>query len=404
MGFRVILSKELKRVFGDKKMIFSMFILPVLLIGGLFLLMFNLADKSEKNIDNHQTKAYIMGAPDDFIKLMLDKEDCYDIYVGYGDDFEMMKEHLITGEVDVIVEFPRDFEEVFLSDDKEVVQQIKTYYNPSEEHSAAGRERFVQGYLEEYRQLLLTKRFENVNYATIYTVDTDNPDMIVQDEKKATGKALGMIIPYFVTIMLFAGAMGLGVDSIAGEKERGTMANLLISPVKRSEIIMGKITGLGIVSLISAIVYVASMAGVMIYSAKQSDMGGQMQKLSLDFDVIQVIQLIIIILGITFLYVALIGMVSVMAKNMKEAQTFIMPLYIIVMVAGMTTMYTGSAASTVSYAIPLYNTSVVFKGIFSMEMTMTQFIIAAAVTYGTALLVVALMTKAIKSEKIMFNA
>jgi hypothetical protein len=35
---------------------------------------------------------------------------------------------------------------------------------------------------------------------------------------------------------------------------------------------------------------------------------------------------------------------------------------------------------------------------------MTQFIIAAAVTYGTALLVVGLMTKAIKSEKLMFNA
>jgi hypothetical protein len=37
-------------------------------------------------------------------------------------------------------------------------------------------------------------------------------------------------------------------------------------------------------------------------------------------------------------------------------------------------------------------------------MSMTQFIIAAVVTYGTALLVVGLMTKAIKSEKLMFNA
>ena len=32
MGFKVILSKELKRVFGDKKMVFSLFILPIILI------------------------------------------------------------------------------------------------------------------------------------------------------------------------------------------------------------------------------------------------------------------------------------------------------------------------------------------------------------------------------------
>jgi sodium transport system permease protein len=228
--------------------------------------------------------------------------------------------------------------------------------------------------------------------------------MVVQDDKKAAGKALGMIVPYFVTIMLFAGAMGLGVDSIAGEKERGTMANLLISPVKRSEIIMGKVTGLGIVSILSAIVYVGSMAGVMLFMTKQSGASEQMQNFSINLSAVQIIQLVIIILGITFLYVALIGMVSVIAKNIKEAQSLIMPLYIVVMVAGMSTMFAGSAASTVSYAIPLYNTSVVFKGIFSMDMSMTQFIIAAAVTYGTALLVVGLMTKAIKSEKLMFNA
>ena len=261
--------------------------------------------------------------------MMIDKEDCNIIYVGYGDNFEMMKDHLISGEVDVIIQFPKDFEAVFLKNDKETVQQIKTYYNPSEENSVEGRARFVEGYLEMYRQLLLAERFENANYATIYTVDTDNPDMVVQDDKKAAGKALGMIVPYFVTIMLFAGAMGLGVDSIAGEKERGTMANLLISPVKRSEIIMGKVTGLGIVSILSAIVYVGSMAGVMLFMTKQSGASEQMQSFSINLSAVQIIQLVIIILGITFLYVALIGMVSVIAKNIKEAQSLIMPLYIV---------------------------------------------------------------------------
>ena len=52
------------------------------------------------------------------------------------------------------------------------------------------------------------------------------------------------MLPYFITILLFAGAMGLGVDMITGEKERGTMASLLVTPVKRSSIVLGKVFAL----------------------------------------------------------------------------------------------------------------------------------------------------------------
>ncbi len=404
MGFKVILSKELKRVFGDRKMIFSMFILPVIMICGIFIIMFSIINKSEEKIETHMTVAYVIGAPSNFIDMMHEFEECSITYVGYKSSFDEMKEHLLDGIVDVIVEFPKDFEEVFNGEDKSAVQQIKTYYNPSEDNSVEGRERFTEIYLERYRNILLEERFENADYAQIYTVDSDNPDMVVQDEKKATGKMLGMMVPYFVTIMLFAGAMGLGVDSVAGEKERGTMANLLISPVKRSQIIMGKVTGLGIVSVISAAVYILSVAGVMMYAMTQNGMGEQLEGLSLNFSGTQIAQLVILIIGVTWLYVALIGLVSVFAKDVKEAQAFIMPLYIVIMVAGMATMYTGDSASTVSYLIPLYNTSVAFKGIFTMDMTMLQFTAAAAVTYGCAIIAVAVMTRAIKSEKIMLNA
>jgi sodium transport system permease protein len=67
--------------------------------------------------------------------------------------------------------------------------------------------------------------------------------------------------------------MGLGVDTIAGEKERGTIANLLISPIKRVDIIMGKIVSLAIVSVLSAGVYVISFIGSAVVLSKKSGMG-----------------------------------------------------------------------------------------------------------------------------------
>ena len=80
---------------------------------------------------------------------------------------------------------------------------------------------------------MLSQRVADMNGLQIFTVNSDNKDMIVQDDQKASGKALGMMLPYFITILLFAGAMGIGTDMIAGEKERGTMASLLVTPVKR---------------------------------------------------------------------------------------------------------------------------------------------------------------------------
>ena len=55
--------------------------------------------------------------------------------------------------------------------------------------------------------------------------------------------------------------MGLGTDMVAGEKERGTMASMLVAPIKRSSIVLGKVFALMIISGISSVVYVAVMVG-----------------------------------------------------------------------------------------------------------------------------------------------
>ena len=70
MGFKVILSKELKRVFSDRKMIFSMFIMPVLMIGLIFFVMFNLIKTEENNKTAHVSTVYIQNAPADFEQVL----------------------------------------------------------------------------------------------------------------------------------------------------------------------------------------------------------------------------------------------------------------------------------------------------------------------------------------------
>ena len=404
MGFKVILSKELKRVFGDKKMVFSLFILPIILIAGIYGMMFFLVDKQKSSINEHVSEVFVQNMPDNFSELMSKHTECNINVIPAGESADTYQDKLLDGTYDLVVVFPENFYENFKNADAtSTLPDIKTFYNPSEDNSGEARTRFTETYLEEYKQLLLNERFGSLNYAMVFSVDADNPDMIVQDDGKATGKILGTIIPYLITILIFGGAMGLGVDTIAGEKERGTIANLLISPIKRVDIIMGKIAALAIVSVLSAGVYVISFIGSAVVLSKKSGMGEMFNRLSLNFTSLQIVQFVVLLLGLVLLYVGIIGFVSLMAKNIKEAQSFIMPVYIIVMFAGMITMYSGDVTSG-SYMIPVYNTSAAFKGIFERTITMNQYLTSTIITYAFAGVMVCLMAKAMNSEKIMLNA
>ena len=403
-GFKAVMGKELTRVFKDKKLIFSMFIMPFVIMMGIFFLVFTLISNMEDDIQSHVSVVYVQNAPDDFKTGLTDIEDIKVDYIESGADVAQIKTDIKNGEVDLLVEFPENFTESVLNYENAEIPQVKTFYNPSEEYSAEAHTKFVSLYIEGYRQMLITERFGSNEAVLIFTVDSDNDESEIMDEDKATGKMLGMIVPYFITLMIFAGAMGLGVDSIAGEKERGTLASLLLTPVKRVEIVMGKIVSLGILSVMSAMVYVAGMLIGLPLSMKQSESANMLEEMSISFTGTQIVEFIVLIIGVVLMYVAIIGLVSVMAKNIKEAQTYITPVYLLVIVAGMITMYSSDTSSISSYLIPIFNSSVAFKGIFTREITLVQYLLATGITYGFAAVLIGFTAKAFNSEKIMFNA
>lgn len=406
-GFRAILGKELDRVLKDKKMIFSMFILPLILVVGLVgligVLIANIAEDVEENVP----LVYVIDAPDAFKEILKETEDFEIEYFSSVDmdetSMDEYKSMLKEGDLDLIVEYPKDFEEQIYNKDEIMLPQVKTYYNPSEDYSSAARGNFLVN-IEQYRMALVAEKFGSIEYTMIFTVDSDNPDLEVQDDSKAFGKMLGMMVPYFITMMIFASAMGLGVDSIAGEKERGTIASLLLSPVNRVEIVLAKVVSLGILSIMSALVYILSIAGMGVFGigalAGDEIMGG----MSISFSAVQIIELIVLVIGLVILYVSIISFVAVLAKDTKQASSYISPVYIVVLVVGMINMYKMGEPTMAEYAIPIYGASVAFKGILMGSATLPQFMLTILGTYGMGAIIIWLTTKAFKSEKIMFNA
>jgi Na+/melibiose symporter-like transporter/ABC-type transport system involved in multi-copper enzyme maturation permease subunit len=253
------------------------------------------------------------------------------------------------------------------------------------------------GCLEVYRQALLSERVGDMQSLTVFTVNSDNPDMVIQDEQKAGGKALGMMLPYFVTILLFAGAMGLGTDMVAGEKERGTMASMLVAPIKRSSIVLGKVFALMIISGISSVVYVAVMVGFLPQMMGAYGSEG----LGLSLEVGQVLMMAFLLIAIAFLYSGIIVLISVFAKDTKEANSYIMPVYMLILILGIATMFTTQNIESWYYAVPVFNTALALQGILTGDVSVMQYAVTLAETLILGMILITVIAKAFESEKVM---
>ena len=223
--------------------------------------------------------------------------------------------------------------------------------------------------------------------------------MVIQDDEKASGQALGMMLPYFITILLFAGAMGIGTDMIAGEKERGTMASLLVAPVKRSSIVLGKVFALMVVSGISSLVYVAGM--VICTPFMMDSMTGMDEALNLNLGPDQILMLGLLLVAIAFLYSAVVALISVFAKTTKEASSYIMPVYMVVLVVGLLTMFRMGNGGPWDYYIPFYNSAIALQAILSHELTMSQYLITLVETLALGGILTVLIARAFNNEKVM---
>ena len=407
-GAGIIIRKELKRVFGDKRLVFSLFILPAILMIGIYSLMGNLIKSMESDITEHVSEVYIVNADQGFKKTADQMDYAMTANITYLTDAEYasqkagLEDKVLNGNAELIVVFDKDFENTVAAYTKagDATPTVNVFFNDSENYSSQAYSVF-SGVLSSYRTNLLAQRLGDLDQLNVFT---QNDQRIVKEEK-ANNRFISMMLPYLITMLLFAGAMSVGVDAIAGEKERGTLASMLLTPVSRDAIVVGKLVSMAILSSLSAIVYAASMIVAM------SVMGSTMGELAengfgnVSFGPTQCLMLLAIMLVMVYLYVAIIGLLAVLAKDTKTASTYISPVYIVVIIAGMLTMFnSGKSIPTVRYGIPIYGNALAIADLCSNELTSVNFLASIGGTLLLAIIITVAVGRAFNSEKIMFNA
>jgi len=396
-GIFTIMKKELRRFFTDTRMLVTVLLLPGLLIYVMYTVMGDAMGNMFTVEEDYVYRVGVAGDSDLLVYMNADVPVEYlDTRTGaYTDTLEAAQDPMTMlkeGELDLYVVFPDDFSDAFAGSvqNLNLPPHVAVYYN-SNETASQGAYSLITALLEQLETHFRQKGF---------TVNTD-PSLVYDaaDADDTSAMFFSMLMPMFLTMLLFTGAQAVATESIAGEKERGTMATLLVTPLKRSAIAWGKIAALTIVAVSSGLV----TTGFVVASLPKM-MGGMLEVETSLYSVGDYILLGLVLISTAVVYVTLISLMSAFAKSVKEAQALVTPMMMLVILLGLSSMFTQSAdPAWYWYLIPLYNSVQSITGIFAAAPDSVGILITTAVNLAAAGIGVWGLARMMNSEKVMFH-
>lgn len=391
-----IIKKEFARFFGDKRMVFTTVIMPGLLIYIIYsFVVGGIRDTFESDKD-YRPKVYVQQMPQ-LLQPMFEALEM-DITDATTMDIESIKPLIENKDIELLVVFPTNFDSAManydISDSTLAAPNVLIYSNVTNMESGKA-ETVVRSILSSYEETICNKF--NIN---ALTDETANEEFNLATDEDFMGQILSAMLPFMLIIFLYSGCMAVAPESIAGEKERGTIATLLVTPMNRSHLAFGKIISLSFIALISGL---SSFLGVILSLPKF--MGSAMEGMPTNIYTTSDYLLILgIILSTVLVLISVISIISAYAKTVKEASTLVLPLMLIIMIVGIpSTIGGGNAQTAISwYFIPIYNSIQAMTGVFSFSYSLINVATTIAINIVYAAAFSYVLAKMFNSEKIMF--
>ncbi|MCL2050875.1 MAG: ABC transporter permease [Lachnospiraceae bacterium] len=388
-----ILKKELTRLFGDRKLVFSGIILQGLFIYVAYTLMGTLMTNMVSIGEDYQYRVSVVNMPDSVSYMLNVPELPFDIANITAGEMEALKEQITANEADLLVEFPADFDEAIANYDTRLpisdTPQIQIWYNLGNMESMQANA-MIRNLLFEFERSM-TKKFD-INAL----LDAEEYDL-------NTGASFDMtfmmsLIPMLLFMLIYQGCMAIAPESIAGEKERGTLGTMLVTPARRRDMALAKVLSISAFGFLGA---TASFTG-MALSLPNMMVGTD--DFSLNFSMAEFLMIFTVLISTVLVFVALLSVTSAYAKSIKEANSYAAPFMVVSMLFGLSGMITGGAVSDMQYYfIPIFNSAQSLTAIFTSDVSMLNFFITALTNLVFTLVLVGVLAKMFGSEKIVFD-
>ncbi len=396
----LIFKKEFTELLRDRKTLIFMIALPLLVFPLILGATIFFTTSAVSDAENKVLKYAIVGeqfapdlqqalqaAPGKFARVDIDAQADYAALIN-------------ADELDFVLEIPESYNTDVLTSGQHT---LKLYFNDAGLNKVFGRvEEIVRVLSDEYQAQAFTT----------LSLSEDQQDALMQplvisrenvaDEREVWGERIGAMLPYFLFFLCLQGAMAPASDMGAGEKERGTLETLLISPMPRHHLVLGKFFAIALAGVISALITVSSMAlwGLVISRGMAVEFVAEMMAMIGLADFALVFFMLVPVVAI---FASLLLTLSIYARSFKEAQSYMGGLVMVIIFPVLIAMMPGIELKGAWVWVPLTNVALAMKEL--IKGTMDYYALFGIFT-STAVIAGALIAFSVywfNKEKVLFR-
>lgn len=390
-----IFKKEMIDILRDKKTIFMMIILPLLLYPILMVGASSIMSMSINKMEQTTVNIAFNNNPSDNLINILNKtneDDEAKVNIIKVDDY---KEALDNETLDAYVEINENND----------IQSYKIYTNSSKNNSYTAEKRIKEA-LDEYKEEIVEMNLAQEGLDAQKTLEPITYETLdIAKNEEIAGNILGQILPFILIIGVLLGSIYPAIDVMAGEKERGTLETLFTLPISNLELVMGKYMAVSFCAVVTAFLNIISILISIGFMTLTAGIANEMGMPKFDFTQMIFPGIITMIcIGLFAMVVSAISMcVCSLAKSFKDAQNYITPVMLIIMIPSYVSMIPNIELDGFTSTIPVVNISLLIKSVLSFKFDLNLIAIVFVSNFAFMILSVLLLSKMFNSEEILFG-
>ncbi len=280
------------------------------------------------------------------------------------------------------------------------------YYNAAKDRSRIAHQRMTY-VLGRWRHKIVAQKLElqQVSQQAVLPFS-----FVQQDVAKPSGRQAAVwskLLPFVALIWALTGAFYPAVDLCAGEKERGTLETLLSSPAKRSEIVWGKLLTIMLFSFITSLLNLLCMTFTATFALRQFH--GMMGAASLTVlgppPLAAIGWLVLALIPIVTLFSALALALATLARSSREGQYYLMPLLLTTMPLMLLAMFPSAELDLGSSIIPITGVMLLLRQLMEGEYrtAFTYAVPVIVVTFACSWMAVRWAIDQFNNENVLFR-
>ena len=374
-----MLKKELRDMFRDKKSLAMMLIIPIFIP----LLVIGMSALFEMQMTKDPSQYNIIGFDYELNEVENNIINELNINPVFGTNEELKQKF--------------DNNEIYLYVTKDNNNYI---INGDDSEATAYASMLVETYFNSYKSYLQTEYLndKNIDSEEVINIITLEENIVKQDNYFAN-----YITNYaflFIIMAITVSATYPATDTTAGEKERGTLETLLTFPIRSKDIIIGKFLSVSISSIITGLI---SLILTIVSLILASDMFTIYEGANLMLSINSLIFAIVVIIAYSFLISGLCIAIASNSKTFKEAQSALTPLTFISFFPGMIAFMINIQTTNVLALVPFINFTLIFTDITNGNIDYLNIFLMLLSTIVIIAVILSIIIKQYKSEKVLFN-